>query len=754
MQTELLSPAGDLEAAYSAFYYGADAIYLGLRRFSARAEAINFSEQDLDEITAFAHAHGKKVYVALNTLLQENELALLNEQLDVCARCKVDALIVQDLGVARVVRKNYPQIALHASTQMAIHNLEGALTLKKMGFERVVLARELSLSEILKIKNESGLEVEVFIHGALCYSYSGLCSFSSLTTGRSANRGKCVYACRSLYKRNGENTHLFSMKDFALEKEVLNLKGLSLKIEGRKKNALYVAALTDYYRRILDTGKIDAHLTDNIKQIFARPWTTLHFKGKNRSVIEPAFVGHRGLKIAQAQGVKDNRLYFTPSKPVERFDGIQIDLEGFEKPFGFSAESLFIGEKSVFKVNAGQKAAVLLPERAPFIPKGAPLYLASSGKVKSAYPYEKPKSGAFKNRRNVSVDVFLDKTGLSAVCEETGVSIEEALVAAKDASLVGASVEKCFAKTQDTAFKVIKTTVHNPHHLFAPMSALNALRRNLFEELAKAQAHTLPSLPALAYQAQARGAPAFIIKTDNPTLLERLNFHDFYEFIIVLSPKTSPKDIAFLPREKVRLSLPSVLRDERIKKVLSAFLNAGFLKYQIGNLGGLSLLPKQADISFDDTISLLNTQSLSQAFELGASRVAFSVEDTKDNIITLLQTAPACEVVIYQDTPLFLSANCVRQNTCDECTHTPQAEEIANGKDKFVLLSKDCLTTVIKKEPFYIGHLIHGLNAPFLRLDFINRPYTQQQVENIIKAIIKGEKLKQGYTGNFSRSFA
>ncbi len=130
MKTELLSPAGDIEAAYSAFYFGADAVYLGLRRFSARAEAINFSPEDLDEITAYAHANGKKVYVAINTLMQENELPELMTHLQVCADCRVDALIVQDIGVARIVKKAFPSLVLHGSTQMAVHNLSGALALK------------------------------------------------------------------------------------------------------------------------------------------------------------------------------------------------------------------------------------------------------------------------------------------------------------------------------------------------------------------------------------------------------------------------------------------------------------------------------------------------------------------------------------------------------------------------------------------------------------------------------------------------
>ena len=192
MKQELLAPAGDIEAGYAALYYGADALYLGLRQFSARATASNFSEDELCQITGYAHSLGRKIYVTINTLIQNNELDDLKKSLDSCIKASVDGVIVQDLGVAYIIKNAYPELELHASTQMAVHNKEGALFLKKMGFKRVVLARELSLSEIKEITSVPDLETECFIHGALCYAYSGLCQFSSFETGMSANRGKCL----------------------------------------------------------------------------------------------------------------------------------------------------------------------------------------------------------------------------------------------------------------------------------------------------------------------------------------------------------------------------------------------------------------------------------------------------------------------------------------------------------------------------------------------------------------------------------
>ena len=220
MKQELLAPAGDIEAAYAALFYGADALYLGLRQFSARASATNFSPDELCQITGYAHALGRKIYVTVNTLVQQEQLKDLTQTLDACLNAGVDGLIVQDLGVAKIVRDCYPELELHASTQMAVHNKEGALFLKKMGFKRVVLARELTLNEIKQITAIPDLETEAFIHGALCYAYSGLCLFSSMETSMSANRGKCLYPCRGCFAGDLGNKHLFSMKDINVSYDV------------------------------------------------------------------------------------------------------------------------------------------------------------------------------------------------------------------------------------------------------------------------------------------------------------------------------------------------------------------------------------------------------------------------------------------------------------------------------------------------------------------------------------------------------
>lgn len=804
--TELLAPAGDIEAGYAALYYGADAVYLGLPKFSARADATNFTPDELDAFIAYAHSLNRKVYVALNTLVQESELQGVMDALQVCAQMKVDAVIVQDLGVARIIRHSFPELQLHASTQMAIHNLEGALALKKLGFSRVVLARELSLNEIQKIRRDCGLEVEVFIHGALCYSYSGLCSFSSFETARSANRGKCIYSCRGNFKvlsqelecnlksdnisqsddfSKGESSaddtndfdnllnaqkssHLFSMKDLALEKDILKLKGLSLKIEGRKKNALYVAAVTHYYRQILDTGRADIGLADNIKQIFARPWTKLHFDGKNKNVIDPEFVGHRGIQIGTVDKVVGRTLTFTPTHSIARFDGIQIDVPPLEKPYGFSLENLVQSGKKTFEAKAHKPVQIALPEHHPFIAKGAPVYLASSTKVKSSYPYQKPKPGAYKNRLPIDVSVYVTRDKVLACVQSQMVDIAGTFEPAKDIEKMNAGIFKAFEKTGDTPFELKELHIENPDKLFVPVSVLNELRRLLYAELEPEKIkRDLPPVnfktPQQPVQIQDSTTvsftppktPKWLIKTDDIQNVSQIDLATCDEISVLINPAFDIKTLAALPKEKVRISLPPVIRQtQAMQRVIDALSAQGFNKFEIANLSGLMMVPQNADISFDSFIPVLNTQSLASCFELGAARVTLSPEDTLDNLKKLTMPGENVAVCLYQDPALFISANCVRQNDCRACNRKTLHAQISNGKNKYELISKNCETVVVPQTPLCWSDEAPTINAAAYRVDFCYKKYTPTVAHQIFETVRAGKRVKNTSSFNLKKQFA
>jgi putative protease len=524
--TELLAPAGGPEAAFAALHFGADAIYLGLQKFSARAEAENFTLDEVDEITAYAHSltPRRRVFVAVNTLIRQDELPELVEDIARLDDIGVDAIILQDLGVYHLLREHFPHLELHASTQLAVHNRAGAEALKALGFKRVVLARELTFEEVHDITQTSGIQTEVFIHGALCYSYSGLCLFSSQTLGRSGNRGKCAYSCRDAFEVSGAPLALrdgspvrrdpragfpFSMKDLALPDHLpaLRAAGVScFKIEGRKKSALYVATTTDYYRQLLD-GRLKPEqrpqIEADLQTVFSRPWTRLFVQShKEKEVADRDTVGHRGTPIGQIEAVAGSgsaepRLRLWTQRSLERHDGLQVDLPTLGKPFGFAVEHIWLIEpgrhherREVFAADAGSLVEVSLPQGHPPLPAGAPVYCSSSQMVKQKYHHDKPKPGQFRTRRGLEVELTLTAKELVALGrlrvrrpEERIVEVRQVIAGpfepARDATTMTAAARKAFEKLGQTRFELHDFTFRNDAGQFVPVSRLNQMRRDL-----------------------------------------------------------------------------------------------------------------------------------------------------------------------------------------------------------------------------------------------------------------------------------
>ena len=747
---ELLAPAGDIEAGYAALYYGADAVYLGLAKFSARATATNFDEAALDEFTAYAHHLNRKVYAAVNTVLQESELNDLLQTLDICTRCRVDGIIIQDLGVARVIRDSYPWFEMHASTQMAVHNKEGALFLQKMGFKRVVLARELTAVEIKEIAAIPNLETEAFIHGALCYSYSGLCQFSALEYGRSANRGKCLYPCRAGFICGGKETHLFSMKDMALQEKVLQMPVDSLKIEGRKKSALYVAAVTDYYRRILDGKGADTSRAENIKQIFSRPWCQFHFNGKDKQIIDRDFVGHRGLLIGTVESIHRGWLNFCTNHKIARFDGLQIDAAGDEKPFGFSLQKLSVNHRSCFEAEAGENVSVELPHGYPNLQRGDKIYLASSSAVKGNYHYEKPKPHAWRNTHEIDVCVRVEKTLITASCGGYSSQVSGTFEPASAPQKVSEAIQQAFAKTGDTAFALRKLEIENPQQLFVPVSMLNTLRRDLYAQIeVENKGGKLP--PALIRTAS-QAAPRFVIKFDRPEYIKQLRTDDFAEFVYLINPQSDISLLADLPKQKVRLALPAVCRKPALyEDMIRRLINSGYHKWEVGNYWALSLLPEtKQDIAFDSSLYMLNTQAVSMASESGAARVTLSLEDTRENVAELIKKSGLpTTLIMYQDVPLFTSVGCIRGNDCKICPRGDKWFEMENQGKKFKALSRDCQMMLFDDKPFCIASDVKNLRLDFFRMDFCYREYTAEQVATIARKLMRFEDVSACIKGNF-----
>lgn len=286
---ELLSPAGSMEALRAAVCNGADAVYLGADTFNARMNARNFSAADLQEAVVYCHVRGVKVHLTLNTLVLDREMPRAAELIRMAASCGVDAFIVQDLGMVSLCRQLAPDVPIHASTQMSIHSLEGVLEAAALGCSRVVLARELPAEEIAHICKKSPVEIEVFVHGALCMCYSGQCYLSSVIGRRSGNRGQCAQPCRLPYGygRFESTRYPLSLKDNCLAGELDELRRMgvaSIKIEGRMKRPEYVAIVTRAYRTVLNGGKLTQADLQELETAFSRQgFTDGYFKGQTGS---------------------------------------------------------------------------------------------------------------------------------------------------------------------------------------------------------------------------------------------------------------------------------------------------------------------------------------------------------------------------------------------------------------------------------------------------------------------------------------
>ena len=790
---ELMAPAGGPEAGYAALAYGADAIYLGLPQFSARAEAVNFSLDGIDAITAYAHslAPRRRVFAALNTLILQRELEGVIESLGALAEIGVDALIVQDLGVYRLAKKHFPEFRLHASTQMAVHNRAGVERLRELGFARATLARELTLVEVRECAAVPRIETEVFIHGTLCYAYSGLCLMSSHALGRSGNRGRCAYLCRDRFAVGGEKkgSFLFNMKDLALPDAVAALRDAgvaSCKIEGRMKGPLYVAATVNFYRRLLD-GTLDAagraECEADIQSIFSRPWTELHVEDRRGGdVVDTETVGHRGTPAGAAEGLRHDKggtswLRIAATRPIERHDGLQIDLPGQDRPFGFPVDELRVKGRSVFEAPAGE-IEVGLPADHPPIPAGATVYCSSSQAVKRKYRFDMPRPGVFRARRPVRVELDLKPDALTARADAgAGIAAEAVLPGlfepAKDAAKTELAARQAFEKLGDTRFVLSSLAFHNPGGLFVPVSRLNVLRRELMDALEARRLAVLAARLAVvcgsSEQAMPGAAPAtgptWSIKVDDPAGLASLDDSDWLGVEEVVVPALSAFESLAerIGRARVRVGLPLIVRSweaAELRERVEALRAAGWEKWEAAGLGSWAGGP---DLTADWSVYVMNTSAAAQVLDMGASRFLLSPEDGLENMRELLARFGArAGVIVFQDTPLYIAENCLQVARDGRCPGPAacefrQVELRSSHDDRLLAVNRKCRMIVVNRSPFCLADRLPGLEAAgarHFRADFSWRPYSPEEVRDLWRQVRAGRAPRGCHRGNFERGLA
>jgi len=800
---ELLSPAGNLECGMAAFEYGADAVYLGLHQFSARADAENFDWEDLSILLGIAHRASKKVYVAMNTILRDSEIPLLIETLARLENMQIDALIIQDLAVWQIVHHYFPEMILHASTQMAIHNHAGVEQAKAMGFKRVIVARELTLAELKDLSSIPDIEIEAFCHGALCYAYSGLCQLSSYLRGTSGNRGNCSYICRNnfaitddLGKTLSEDCAVMSMKDLACGDLIHSFKETgvtSLKIEGRKKTPLYVAAVTNYYRHLLDntfTAEQKEERERDIQTIFSRSWTTYCLRGTHApGITDTKTLGPRGAEMSEVLAViYDNDLDFVrfqiKNHTLEKHDGLQIELADGCHLYGFGVDELRVFQQGNnedyqirFTAEPGRTVEVPLPEGHPDIAVGKKIYCNSSQEVKRSYHWESVRPALDRNRFPIYFDVIISENKLEVHSQPnigtrelddviTVMPLEKPLTPARKPEGVTPAIKQAFEKLGDSSFTLGDIKIQNPKSLFAPTSYLNKLRRQAIDDVDAAIkedfSHRVEKITkeVTLWQPPEKTSEGSkcILKIDHCYYLNVFSaqeLEDIDEIIFAIDctpPAELPDALKILElklrsRTKIRLAVSPIMRDNDgmdWPKLISQLYRSGWKKWQISNLAQLQLLADlddgKLDMTADAAMYAQNSTAAQALIQLHCQRVTLSPDDTIENTCALLQRlGSTAEVILYEDIPLAYSATCANASMLGycpgkkDCTFT-KLHLTSRKNEKLIAQNHNCETIYYAEAPMNKTHLLnafHTAGGRLFRLDFIWREYTPVQIHEI-----------------------
>jgi len=482
---ELLSPAKNLECGMEAINHGADAVYIGASRYGARAAAGN-SLEDINVLTDYAHVYGAKVYITLNTILKDEELVDTENLIHDLYNIGVDALIIQDMGILKM---NLPPIALHASTQMDNRTVEKIEFLEKAGFEQVVLARELSLDDIRNIHNKSSILLEVFVHGALCVSYSGRCYVSQACFGRSANRGECAQFCRmpfDLEDAEGnvmiKNKHLLSLKDMnqsSMLEQLLDSGVSSFKIEGRLKDVEYVKNVTAYYRKQLDSifkrrkefmrsswGSTQFYFNPQLDKSFNRGFTHYFLQGRNKGISSIDTPKSRGEEMGMVKEIQENSFTVAGLKSFNNGDGLCF----FDKH----------GMLNGFRVNKVENNR-LFPQKMPNISLRTLIYRNFDQEFELLMS---KKTAERKLAVYIQMSEYAEGFILS-LKDEADISVSLSYPYKKELARTPQNDNLCkqLGKLGGTSFKAVTVQIHFDKNWFIPSSEISNWRRHIVEKL-------------------------------------------------------------------------------------------------------------------------------------------------------------------------------------------------------------------------------------------------------------------------------
>lgn len=715
---ELLAPAGDMESLRAAVLAGCDAVYLGGYTFGARSYAGNFSNEEIIEAIRYCHLRKVKVYVTVNTLIHEDKFDMCISYIDFLHQNNVDAIIVQDLGLMDYVRRVYPNLEIHASTQMHIHNVEGVLFAQSLGLKRAVVAREMDIQTIQEMKKKSSIQLEVFVHGALCVSYSGQCLMSSMIGGRSGNLGNCSQCCRMKYtflsngEKKGKNKYLLSTKDLNTLEYVGQLIEIgvdSLKIEGRMKRPEYVYMVTKLYRKAIDNYYLyqDTRITEedveSLALLFNRKFTKGFLFGEDITQFTHSYrPNHMGVTLGKVLACHKGMASILLQHTLSIGDGIRI--LGSKEDVGCTVTKILCGNKSVEEGHAGDTVQICVDSDVET--SSIVLKTTDRKQLEKIHTLMKEEK-AFSIRGDVYIEI--GKPILFIVYDEdymVQVTSKELVEEATTSPTDKDRIIKQLKKFGGTVYSLDMLSIHMSNdNVFIPIASLNELRR---EATYKLDMHRLYEIPYK--KGEYKLSPPSFNTERNMTIL--LDTEEHYREI-------QGKKFAAVYTENIDLynTMNSDIMVLKLPRVIHHFYEYS-VPLLIGEVGSLRAYSENT-LYTDFSLNVVNSYALAFLHSLGVYKVTLSYELTKEEVGTIISSYekryhahPNVEVIVSSRPEVMISKFDLAK--CFGCTESENYLKDSFG-NLFPIISNDEFMRIFHykrlEETDYESYFSLGVNS-------------------------------------------
>ena len=734
-KVELLSPVGNIEMLYYAIHNGADAVYLSGKNYGARKFSNNFTNEELESAIKYSHLYNVLVYVTVNTLIYEYEIESFLKYIEFLYKSGVDAVIMQDIGMIKLVREKFPNLEIHASTQCHTTNEETVKLFKELGCTRVVMAREVSLDTINKINVP--IEKEIFVYGALCVCYSGCCLFSSLNGGRSGNRGECVGSCRLPYKllKNNKQVslkdkYLLSTKDLntlpRLE-EILKSNVDSLKIEGRMKSPYYVGYITRLYRTLIDKYYNHEPLIltnkeiENMKQLFNREFTEGYLLGK-QDITNIKSPNHIGIPIGKVIKTTKDKIYINLTHDIAQEDGIRFKSANK----GMIINKLYT--KNNLLTNKVLKGNICLVDNKLNI-KSPDIVLRT---ISTSLNHE------LKNYQKKQISVTLKATlkiskPLSVTISDgtnTITEIGDTIELAQKHEVTYDNIKTSLTKLGSTPFICKDIQIIKDDNIFINLKSLNEIRRNLTEKLIHLRENKKTPISIFNNNTQNN----FIYPSHQELKLNVLVRNEEQRKACLDNCVDNIYITDYNLYEKYKDLSNIYYKVPRVNDNYQKFANAKLL---VSEMGSVIKYRSNNYLIGDYSLNVTNSQTIKKLNQLGLRRVTLSPELTKDNIVDIMNANYNVELIIYGRIELMIMKYCPLKKCLNYCKYCQNSHDKFALEDKFgnkyPLLRKNCYTTIMHSKTLNIIDTIASykkIGITNYRLELFDEDY--KKVKNLI----------------------